>query len=319
MSIDYSAVTPEKPHKWDLEERVTCTFVCTPWRPRIRPRSRTPDSGRSTCSSAIAKMTKIIYQRGIDVSKHGSSDHKIPAIEVLMRDKDNAYVLSVIHGVGLGSDHEQLRVRLVELNLVHESDVVVKLGRRRGLAQERAYDHVHDRGDRQDHAHGPGVVRCCWRPINVANLCAFVMTHEELDRVKGCDAHKNCKGHLRTNLDGSAYMIPSGFATSDELRESDSHVFNRMLMNARKDAQDIMNFCFDKISSKNGIMRKMCNGSRPTNTCRFVVSPSSGPMNTVYLPFTVFDKGVFLYMNPDGRCSTRRLAVGDNRPEGDDW
>ncbi len=157
----------------------------------------------------------------------------------------------------------------------------------------------------------PQVVRCVWSPINIANLSAKAMTHEELDSVKGCITHEHCKGHLRTNADGTAYMIPSGFATADELRESEPHVFNRMLMDGRKSTQDMMNFCFDKVSGKNGIMRKMCNGSRPTNTCRFVASPSRGPMHVVYLPYTVFDKGVFLYTNPDGRCSTRKIEEGD--------
>jgi hypothetical protein len=39
-----------------------------------------------------------------------------------------------------------------------------------------------------------------------------------------------------------------------------------MLMDERKSVQNMMNFCFDKVSGKNGIMRKMCNGSRPINT-----------------------------------------------------
>ena len=54
--------------------------------------------------------------------------------------------------------------------------------------------------------------------------------------------HDHCKGHLRTKEDGDAYIIPSGYATADELSESDAHLFNRMLMDGRRNSQDMMNF-----------------------------------------------------------------------------
>ncbi|KAL9632965.1 MAG: hypothetical protein Q9164_004978 [Protoblastenia rupestris] len=157
----------------------------------------------------------------------------------------------------------------------------------------------------------PQVVRCVWERINVANLSSRAITHEEMDSVKGCILHNHCKGHLRTSRDGDAYLIPCGFATAGELRESDFHMFNRMVVDGRKSSEDLMNFCFDKVSGKNGIMGKMCNGCRPTDTYRFVASPSKMHMSTIYMPPTVFEKGLFLYTKPDGRCTTRRLREGD--------
>ena len=105
-------------------------------------------------------------------------------------------------------------------------------------------------------------------------------------------------------------MIPSGFTTADELSESDAHLFNRMLMDGRRNSQDMMNFCFDNVAGKNGIIREMYNGSRPTNARRFVTSPSKGPIYMVYMPRTVLDKGLFLLVNPDGRCSMKKLSTG---------
>ena len=74
--------------------------------------------------------------------------------------------------------------------------------------------------------------------------------------------HDHCKVRVRTNVDGDTYMIPSGFTMAGELRELGAHLLNGMLMNRKRSLQDMMNFCFSKITGKNGIMRKMCNGSR---------------------------------------------------------
>lgn len=155
--------------------------------------------------------------------------------------------------------------------------------------------------------YAPSVVSCTWTKITVENLYSKSITKQELSEGRACTRHRGCKGHLRTNEDGSTYMIPSGFATGDELVESDSHMINRMVMDGRRNSDDMRDFCFSKISGKNGILRKMCNGTRPTNTCRFVVSPSKGPMDTVYLPTQVFDKGMFLYAQEDGRCVVTKL------------
>ena len=96
----------------------------------------------------------------------------------------------------------------------------------------------------------PQVVRCVWCPVDVSKLYSKAMTYEELNSTKGCNDHAGRKGHLRTSPDRETYTIPSGFATADELRESESHVINRMAMDGRKTAADMMAFCFDKVSGK---------------------------------------------------------------------
>lgn len=50
-----------------------------------------PDWNKIPCSSAITKLTKIMYQSGIDTSKHGSTKGKIPAISTLLEANGHAY------------------------------------------------------------------------------------------------------------------------------------------------------------------------------------------------------------------------------------
>ena len=111
----------------------------------------------------------------------------------------------------------------------------------------------------------PQVVRCTWEPINTANLSSRPKSHTRswtAPRSRLCTS--TAKEHLRTNVDGDSYMIPSSFATANELRESDAHLFNCILMDGRS-SQDRRKFYFDKLAGKNGIIRKMYNRSRPTN------------------------------------------------------
>ena len=42
------------------------------------------------------------------------------------------------------------------------------------------------------------------------------------------------------NVDGDAYMIPSGFMIADELRELGAHLLNRMLVNGRRSSKDMI-------------------------------------------------------------------------------
>jgi len=156
----------------------------------------------------------------------------------------------------------------------------------------------------------PRVVSCCWTPIRRENLYAPPMTIEELNNTMGCTKHVRCKGHLRTDPTGSVYMIPHGFAVGDELRHSDAYVMNKMVMEGRMGASDMAKFCFGRVSGKRGILRKACNGTRPTNTFRFVASPSKGPPHVVYLPYHLFDRGLFIHIHPNGRCVTKRLTEG---------
>lgn len=156
----------------------------------------------------------------------------------------------------------------------------------------------------------PRVVSCHWSTLNTNNIYAPTMTQEEMDKNVGCTKHYKCKGHLRMDPSRSTYMIPHGFATADELRSSDSYVFNKMIMEGKKTSADMAQFCFDKVSGKRGLLRKSCNGTRPTNTMRFVASPSKGPKNAVYLPPHVFEKAQFVHVYANGRCVMKKLKVG---------
>lgn len=156
----------------------------------------------------------------------------------------------------------------------------------------------------------PRVVSCYWSPLKTENLYAPTMTEEEMDRNVGCTKHMRCKGHMRMDPTRSVYMIPHGFAIADELKSSDGYMMNKMVMEGRKGMEDVSKFCFDRISGKRGLLRKSSNGTRPTNTFRFVASPSEGPINAVYLPHHFFDKAQFVYMYPNGRCIMKKVAVG---------
>ena len=52
------------------------------------------------------------------------------------------------------------------------------------------------------------------------------------------------EGVSHTKIDSDADMTASGFPTADELRES--YKFNGILMDGRKSAQDMTNFCFEQ-------------------------------------------------------------------------
>ncbi|KAK2051679.1 hypothetical protein LY76DRAFT_381219 [Colletotrichum caudatum] len=60
-----------------------------------------PYVSKVVCSSAMTKLTKIMYQKGIDLSKHGRDMSKIAAIETLMKATDTCYaMLMTDEGVG---------------------------------------------------------------------------------------------------------------------------------------------------------------------------------------------------------------------------
>lgn len=156
----------------------------------------------------------------------------------------------------------------------------------------------------------PRVVSCYWSPIKTENLYTPTMTDEEMDKNVGCTKHARCKGHTRMDPTGTVHMIPHGFAIGDELRSSDAYMMNKMVMEGRKDMHDVAKFCFDRISGKRGLLRKACNGTRPTNTFRFVATPSNGPLGVAYLPYHFFDKGQFVYVYANGRCVMKKVEVG---------
>ncbi|KAL8918531.1 MAG: hypothetical protein Q9208_007287 [Pyrenodesmia sp. 3 TL-2023] len=90
-------------------------------------------------------------------------------------------------------------------------------------------------------------------------------------------------------------MISSGFTASDEDRQPEAYSFNRMFISVGKITHDMAAFCFSKVSGENAIVKNRCDGSRPTRAYMFMTLPSNGPIEAIYLPYTVFAKGVFLY------------------------
>ncbi|KAI1291208.1 hypothetical protein F5Y03DRAFT_44989 [Xylaria venustula] len=159
----------------------------------------------------------------------------------------------------------------------------------------------------------PRVVRCVWTKVNTDNLNAIPATLEQMESSKGCWMHKGCKGHLTIDVDTGTYMIPYGYASGDELIQSDGFVMNKAVLSGDKSMSDMADFCFKRLAGKNGILRKACNGTRPTNTMRFLLSPPSGrtERGTIEVPKQLINKGMFVYISKDGMCSMRSMKEGD--------
>lgn len=157
----------------------------------------------------------------------------------------------------------------------------------------------------------PLVVKCIWTPINVSNLITTEGTLEDAQAISSCRIHDYCRGHLCISPSNGAYLIPYGFAVGGEIISSDGSLMNQALILGEKGRSDIVDHCFKKVAGKRGLMRKSCNGCRPTNTMRLVASPSVGPVHTIEIPDRVLRRSVFMYIFEDGRCSTRKLEVGD--------
>ena len=162
-------------------------------------------------------------------------------------------------------------------------------------------------------ASAPMVVSCNVSSIKRENLGLVAASEEDMITVTGCKNHPNCKGHHMTNETGDTFMIPYGFAKGDETMYSDAAIINKAVMSGEKGPADVATFCFKRIGGKSGIARKGCNSARPTNTIRFVASPTNEDANPnlVFLPPEIFDKGVFVFMNKDGRFVTKKLKEGD--------
>jgi hypothetical protein len=154
-------------------------------------------------------------------------------------------------------------------------------------------------------------VKSAWVELDMKNMSIHKATTNDLNTIIGCAYHKGCKGHHMTNPDSNAFLIPQGFATPDEFNYNEAAALNLAVFNGVKTSIDMANFCFGRFARKNGILRKQCNSTRPTNTCRFVASPSLGPKDTIYVPNEVFDKGVFLTLGKDGRYKSCKLKEGD--------
>ncbi|KAH7001766.1 hypothetical protein B0J12DRAFT_692613 [Macrophomina phaseolina] len=165
----------------------------------------------------------------------------------------------------------------------------------------------------------PSVVKCVWTKLKVENLLVHTATIEHMSTNTNCWMHKNCDGHLVVNPETETYLIPYAFATGSEIKFSDGYMINRAAMVGEKGRDEMTDFCFSRIAGKNGILRKGCNGSRPTNTSRFVLSPmktqKSGEFNpmtgVITMPRAYFDKGMFVYVTTGGFCTMRKARVGD--------
>lgn len=112
-------------------------------------------------------------------------------------------------------------------------------------------------------------------------------------------------------------MMPFGFATGDELRYSDAGMINTDSRD--KTPEDVMNYCFDRIKGNRGILRKQCNSTRSTNTIRCVESlmtpdlnaPMCDQLGYIAMPNEFFDRGLFLFINGNGRFETTDTKEGD--------
>ncbi|KAM4067551.1 hypothetical protein HRG_001446 [Hirsutella rhossiliensis] len=167
----------------------------------------------------------------------------------------------------------------------------------------------------------PMVVSCTWSMLDTDNIYRYVCKSEDLISITGCIDHKTegCKGHHMKDQNDTAWLIPFGFATGDELRYSDAGMINTAVCAGDKTAEDVMEYCFSRIKGKRGILRKMCNSTRPTNTMRCVESPMkpnpndpmSDQLGHIAMPNEFFDKGKFLFMTKDGRFEMTRMKEGD--------
>ncbi|TLS20634.1 uncharacterized protein PpBr36_11067 [Pyricularia pennisetigena] len=138
----------------------------------------------------------------------------------------------------------------------------------------------------------PKVVRCTWTVIDTEKLATENAAMDQISSSRGCWMHKGCKGHLTVDEDIGTYLIPYGYAAGDELVQSDGFVVNKMVLSGDKGMSDVADFCFRRLSGKKGILRKACNGTRPTNSIRLLLSPPSDGMEwgTVDFPKQVADK-----------------------------
>lgn len=87
-----------------------------------------------SCSSAMTKLTKIMYQRGIDISKHSKVTGMIPAMETLMKMSENCYVI-----VNMDGETKLTMCRLSSdityTNPLTTLELISRLGSRTGLIE----------------------------------------------------------------------------------------------------------------------------------------------------------------------------------------
>ncbi len=73
--------------------------------PEIPELKRAPVIERTSCCLGLTKMTRAVYQMGIDRQKHGAQSERIPAICTLLGNYDNAYgILKTKSGLNVALD-----------------------------------------------------------------------------------------------------------------------------------------------------------------------------------------------------------------------
>ncbi|KAI6986062.1 hypothetical protein KC359_g8917 [Hortaea werneckii] len=154
----------------------------------------------------------------------------------------------------------------------------------------------------------PMVVKCEWTPLKTRNLLTFEGTLKDAQSVKSCEIHPFCKGHLCTS--NGSYLIPYGFAVGGEIISSDGSILNQAVITGDKNSDDISDHCYNRIKGKKGILRKSCNGCRPVNSFRLVISPGDLEPGYISIPRRVMDRARFMYVSGDGRCRMRKMRDG---------
>ena len=155
----------------------------------------------------------------------------------------------------------------------------------------------------------PSVVKCVWTTIKTENLLVFDGELEDARGTKSCNMHKGCRGHLC--IANGTYLIPYGFAAGGEIIASEASMLNQSVILGDKNSDDVAAHCYKRIATKNGILRKLCNGCRPTNSMRLVASPGNVDKGVIQIPHRVMNRSRFVYVSQDGRCKTRKLKDGD--------
>lgn len=166
----------------------------------------------------------------------------------------------------------------------------------------------------------PTVVECEWTEMNIDNVYIYRCRGEDLTTIARCVMHgRQCRGHHMIDQNESVYMIPFGFATGDDLRYSDAAATNMAAFSGDISADEMANYCLDKIRGNRGVLRRMCNSTRPTNSMRCVESPKrpninddmTDQMGCITIPTEFFDRSMFLRMSEDGRFESIKMEEGD--------
>ena len=70
--------------------------------------------------------------------------------------------------------------------------------------------------------------------------------------------------HVLLRAEG-VLLVTSALSSPPATPSSDAYMMNKMVIEGRKDMQNVSKFCFDRISGKRGLLKKSCNGTRPAH------------------------------------------------------